>query len=151
MGVGIGRFEFEIGHYAPPEVFIVAGTARRDAHNTYILCAAELGVVGLLAFLSIVGLAWWTLGRLGRRGRSLEDPDLLELMIFANRLSLLVYLVAGLFVSRLYTEGMWIFLTLPVCLDRAVYNEIRQQAAASVVVELPQLGWRPGVQEAVIS
>lgn len=151
MGVGIGRFEFEIGHYAPPEVFIVAGTARRDAHNTYILCAAELGVVGLLAFLSIVGLAWWTLGRLGRRVRSLEDPDLLELMIFANRLSLLVYLVAGLFVSRLYTEGMWIFLTLPVCLDRAVYNEIRQQAAASVVVELPQLGWRPGVQEAVIS
>ncbi len=151
MGVGIGRFEYEISHYAPPEIFSEEGSARRDAHNTYILCAAELGIVGLLAFLGTVGLAWWTLGRLSRQVRQLEDSDLLELIIFANRLSLLVYLVSSFFVSRLYTEGMWIILTLPVCLDRAVYNEIRQQVGQTVVVELPQLGLGAGIKEAVIS
>ncbi len=151
MGVGIGRFEYEISQYAPPEIFAEEGSARRDAHNTFILCAAELGVLGLTAFLSTVGLAWWTLGRLSKQVRELENPDLLELIIFANRLSLLVYMVSGLFVSRLYTEGMWIFLTLPVCLHRAVYNEIRQQAGQAVIVELPQLGWQPEAQEAVVS
>ena len=39
-----------------------------------------------------------------------------------------VYAIAGMFVSRFYTEGMWLFIVFPVCLDRAVENEIRVEA-----------------------
>ena len=66
-------------------------------------------------------------------------------------LTLLVYLVSGFFVSRLYTEGMWLFLALPACIDRAVYNEVREHAGQAVIVELPQLGWNPEAQEVVLS
>jgi hypothetical protein len=59
----------------------------------------------------------------------LHDPDLFEMLVFANRLAIIVYMVAGLFVSRFYTEGAWWFLALPVCLERAVENEVRALAS----------------------
>jgi O-antigen ligase len=121
MGVGIGQFEHEIGAYLDPGV-----RHSPDAHNTYVLCAAETGFPGLAAFLLTLGAAWYTLARLSRRVRTrLSDPDQFELMIYASRLSLIVYMVGGLFTSRFYTEGMWMLIMLPACLARAVENELR--------------------------
>ena len=62
------------------------------------------------------------------------DRDLFEMLVFANRLSLVVYLVGGLFVSRFYTEGGWMFLMLPVCIDRAVENQIRAEATQDLIL-----------------
>ncbi len=44
MGVGYGNFRRRIGHYAP-------GQAGRDAHNTYLIVAAEMGVPAFLLFI----------------------------------------------------------------------------------------------------
>lgn len=143
LGVGIGQFEREIGRYAgsveETEPLDERETiARRDAHNTFVLCAAETGLPGLAAFILALSLSWGTLNRLNRRiRRDLLDTELFEWLIFANRLSILVYIVAGMFVSRYYTEGMWIFLMLPVCLSRAVENEIRAQNRDMLVVQAP--------------
>ncbi len=138
MGVGLGRFQYEIGDYAKAlEGEFLTG---RDAHNTYVLCTCETGILGITAYLATLVLAWWTLSRTQKRVRQkLRDPDFYELTIFANRLALLVYIIAGCFVSRFYTEGMWIFLALPICIARAVENEIKQEATESVVLkaELP--------------
>lgn len=141
MGVGLGRFEYEIGKYASE--LEKQFTSGRDAHNTYVLCACETGILGITAYLGTLALAWWTLGRTQKRVRQkLSDPDLYELIIFANRLALLVYMIAGCFVSRFYTEGMWIFLALPICIARAVENEIKDEAREEVVLqaELPDSG-----------
>jgi O-antigen ligase len=137
QGVGIGRFEYEIGQYAPEA--LPRQSNRRDAHNTYVLCAGETGIIGLAAFLTTLGLAWWTLGYAHRNvRRHLDDSDLFELIIFANRLALLVYMIAGCFVSRFYTEGMWIFIIMPACIARAVNNEIRDTADEEIVLQIPQ-------------
>ncbi len=130
LGVGIGHFESAIGDYSKlPEV------RERDAHNSFVLCAAETGVPGLVFYLTTILASWLTLSRLARRVRSaLTEPDRFELLIFANRLGIVVYLVGGLFVSRFYTEGAWWLLVLPVCLSRAVENEIRAEAREQIVL-----------------
>ncbi len=131
LGVGIGHFSQFIGYYTPD-----ADLANRDAHNSYILCLAELGIPGLVAYLGTLVVAWRTLSRLNRRiRRELANGDLFELFVFANRLALLVYAVAGLFVSRFYTEGAWIFVMLPACLERAVSNELRVQAREDLMLQ----------------
>lgn len=120
LGVGIGHFEEQIGRYGPETV------RGRDAHNTYVLCAGELGVPGLVVYVATVVAAWLTLGRVHKRVRSeLSNTELFELLIFAARLALIVYMVSGIFVSRLYTEGAWWLIVLPACLVRAVENECR--------------------------
>ena len=100
-------------------------------------------------FLAVLFGAWWTLNKLSRQVKTLKNKDLLELMIFANRLALMVYMISGCFVSRLYTEGMWILIALPVCIARAVENEVRVEAEEKVVIACPEpalLGNRRGLQ-----
>ncbi len=122
LGVGVGRFDHEIRKYTDK-----LQNVRRDAHNSFVLCAGEIGVLGLGAYLVTLALAWATLGRASRMTRQLVDRDLFEWIILANRLALIVYIVSGLFVSRFYTEGMWWLMILPVCLTRAIKVEIRQE------------------------
>jgi O-antigen ligase len=137
FGVGVGQFSREIRKYDPEGL-----TKRRDAHNSYILCLAEAGIPGLIAYLVTILAAWITLQRLTLRVRQkLSDPDLFELLIFANRLALLVFLFSGLFVSRLYTEGFWWFVLMPVCLSRAAENEIRAEAREEEAVRAQLEDW----------
>lgn len=124
-GVGVGHFEQRIAEYVDcPEIEM------RNAHNSFLLCAAEIGVLGFIAYLAVLATAWHSLSCVNRMARTrLHDPDLFEMLVFANRLAIVVYMVAGLFVSRFYTEGAWWFLALPVCLERAVENEVRVLAS----------------------
>jgi len=143
-GVGIGQFRNRIGDYSRDPL-----VANRDAHNTFVLCAAETGFLGLALYLAALATSWYTLMRVEWivRQKKLIHGDLFELIIFANRLALLVYVISGLFVSRFYTEGGWIFLMLPACLDRAVENEIRaeaRQTAALLVRNMQLEGATPG-------
>lgn len=141
MGVGIGQFEQKISAYLAPGV-----KSNPDAHNTYVLCAGETGFLGLAAFLLTLGAGWYTLAKLSRRVKAkLPNPDQLELMIYASRLSLIVYMVGGIFTSRFYTEGMWMLIMLPACLARAVENELRVEAReeaklGSLLTELGKQG-----------
>ena len=119
-GVGIGRFRDLIGNYIEDPDY-----ASRDAHNSFVICAAEIGIMGFLTFVATLVAAWITLSRLARRiPRTLVDHDQLELLVFANRLALIVYVISGFFVNRFYAEGFWWFLVLPVCLQRAMENEL---------------------------
>lgn len=62
-GIGLRRFASEIGAYVP-------GLQKFDAHNAFVLVAAECGIQGLLAVMVLLGgmfrLAW----RVGRIDRS---------------------------------------------------------------------------------
>jgi probable O-glycosylation ligase (exosortase A-associated) len=146
LGVGVGQFEARIGDYGRNEAL-----RHRDAHNTFVLCAGELGFAGLFIYVATLGGAWMTLHGIGRKTRELADPDIYHWLVFANRLALIVYTVGGLFTSRFYTEGVWWLILMPVCLTRSVENELKAQADAAAA-SIPRtrstalwLGWRPGV------
>lgn len=150
FGVGVGQFQRMTNRYTTPELRMLYGNPAtesvnmiaRDAHNSFILCAAETGVLGLACFLLTLIMSWGTLSRLRRRARRyLSDPAMFEMMVFANRMALLIYLVGGMFTSRFYTEGFWWMVILPVCLKRAVENEIREEVREQATVRMLLEDW----------
>lgn len=56
FGVGIGRFYILSNQYVGP-MLAAQGKVRENAHNYFVQVLAELGVSGLLLFLSVLGLA----------------------------------------------------------------------------------------------
>jgi O-antigen ligase len=52
LGVGIGCYREANARYAPQ-------LGERDAHNTYVRVAAEMGLPGLLLWLGLVGRCWF--------------------------------------------------------------------------------------------
>jgi O-antigen ligase len=124
FGVGVGQFQWQVKKYSD-----ALENRNRDAHNSFVLCAGEVGLPGLLVYIATLALAWMTLNQVSRQARNhLAEPDMFEWLVLANRLALVVYVVSGLFVSRFYTEGMWWLIILPVCLSRAVESEMRLEA-----------------------
>jgi O-antigen ligase len=121
LGVGPGNFFQSIGRYD-------ATLAGRDAHNTYILCACELGVHGFALWLLLVGSALWTLRRTSQEAAGLptEQAGRFRLAATAIAASIFVFLTFGLTGSLIYLELFWWLLLLPVCLARALSNVKRK-------------------------
>jgi O-antigen ligase len=86
LGVGIGCYNEANARYAPQ-------LGLRDAHNTYLSLAAEVGVPGLLLWLGLVGSM---LAELRRRRRSVEADNETLQALWIER-ALIGFLVAGLF------------------------------------------------------
>jgi len=116
-GVGPGNFAISIGAYA-------SVLENRDAHSTFVLCYSELGIPGLVLLLVIIAGTYRTLFRVRRQALSIQEShgQDLHLVCYGLIISLTVYLGAGLTVSRLYSEGFWWFLMMPICLARTMDN-----------------------------
>jgi O-antigen ligase len=120
LGVGPGGFPFYYQTYAPRVGIEVRETAtsgadkgeaaKRAAHDVFIGIAADLGAAGLLVFTAILGLTGAGLLRVRRRWHALR-PDLVNLAdsLF---LALLVYVVAGLFLSLAFERYLWLLVAL---------------------------------------
>lgn len=115
FGVGVGRF------YALSPLFIGASLARsvprENAHNNFLQVLAELGVVGLAAFLSI----FWASGRAIMRGfsRSAEHP-LLPWSLGGVAAFLLTCLTGHPLLVPEAASVFWLALGLTVALARQV-------------------------------
>jgi O-antigen ligase len=88
VGVGIGCYNEANALYAPE-----LGT--RDAHNTYLSLAAEMGLPGLLLWLGLVGSV---LAQVRRRRASLEADDRTIQILWIER-GIVGFLVASLFAT----------------------------------------------------
>lgn len=117
-GVGAGNFQARIGDFTEEH-------AKRDAHNTFVLCWSELGIPGLTLFALIIVNAFRTLIHARKASAPLPKGDVekLYLVSYGLAISLVTFLVCGLTMSRLYTEGIWWFLVMPLCLSRALENQ----------------------------
>lgn len=125
IGVGPGNYFEHVGYYAP-------SMANRDTHNTYLRCAAELGLPGLLLMGGMILCAIRMLFGIQRRaaaelGSTGED---IVVFAFALRVGMIIYLAAGMFISATYVEDFYWMLLMPVLLKRALNNEILDQRAA---------------------
>ncbi len=108
-GTGYGTFASVIPYYTPE----LEGK-QIDAHNSYIIIAAEMGIPALIVFLWILGLVVWKTYRLYKVA---EDP-----FIKATALGFLAglfgLLVANMFGSRMHSEEIsgyfWILAALVV-------------------------------------
>ena len=130
VGVGGGNFEVTSAHY-----LLEPGAIERDefiigqpkvAHNTYLEILAELGVVGLFLFASILAFGLFASARAAREFRRQGD-NAMELIAGALFVALAAVLAADFFGSRHNEKELWLLLGLaPALLAIA-----RRQANAS--------------------
>jgi putative inorganic carbon (HCO3(-)) transporter len=99
LGVGIGCYFEANARYAPQ-------LGRRDAHNTYVNLAAEMGFPGLLLWLGLVGSV---LTQVRRRRARLEADDRTIQVLWIER-AIIGYLVAGFFGSYAGLTMFYLFL-----------------------------------------
>jgi O-antigen ligase len=121
VGVGAGNFPTSSIHYllAPGSIlrddFIVDNP--KVAHNTYLNVLAELGIVGLVLFLSVIGFSFYCAGKAIRAASQAGDRQL-EVLSRAMIVVLVGILAADFFGSREYDKQLWLVLALcPVLLE----------------------------------
>ena len=99
LGVGIGCYNEANARYAPE-------LGERDAHNTYLRLAAEMGLPGLLLWLGLVGSV---LAQVRRRRASLE-ADIRTIEVLWIERAIIGCLVAGFFASYAGITLFYLFL-----------------------------------------
>jgi O-antigen ligase len=102
LGVGIGGFNRALVRYMP-ELGYRGG---KDAHNTYLNLAAEMGLPGLLLWLGMVGSV---LAQVRRRRARLEADDRTIQALWIQR-AVIGFLVAALFASYQGITMFYLFL-----------------------------------------
>jgi len=95
LGVGIGCYREANMRYAPQ-------LGERDAHNTYVHLAAEMGFPGLFLWLGLVGSVLARVRR--RRAQLLADDGTIQ--VFWIERAVIGFLVAGFFTS---CSGLTVF------------------------------------------
>ena len=125
LGVGAGNWRNRIGGYA-------SEYRGKDAHNTFVRCAGELGVHGVTILGIIVVNAILLLRRIMKRAHELPDEarDKVLWAAYGMTTGLAAVLCYGMTGTLVYTEYLWWFLALPVCLARVVEN-VKADARAS--------------------
>lgn len=115
LGVGAGNYEAR-----SPEYVLQAGLIRRSdlivdrplgPHNIYLQVLSELGVIGLLLFLGIVGSALIAAAMAAHAFERQKDEQL-ELVARALFVALCGMLAAGFFGSWLFSKQLWILLAM---------------------------------------
>lgn len=118
-GVGIGAYHEAHFAYAALDPSFPAG--RKDAHSTYLSVLAETGVPGLLIFLSLLGITFYRVERVRRRGRNLLPGAVRQ--VHYLELGLIGYLLAGIFGSFALLSFLYIHLALVWVLTEIVERE----------------------------
>lgn len=111
VGVGPGVYKYYSRAYSN-DVGLLQLTGTREAHSLYLALAADTGLPGLLAFLAIVAIAIYDLGRVRKQFRHTNPA-------FANMssgvlLGLVSYLTTGIFLHMAYERYFWLMLGIAV-------------------------------------
>lgn len=115
LGIGVGNWYNRVGWYKPAYV----GT---DTHSTYIKCVVELGWHAAVVFAIIVFTAFRSLSAVRRSSLHSDSRFDLEIISFGMTISLYIYLTCCITMTLIYSEFLWLLLSLPVCLSRVVEN-----------------------------
>jgi O-antigen ligase len=134
-GIGSGNFPISSIHY-----LVRPGVVERDdfiidtpkvTHNTYLQILAELGIVGLALFLTIIGFAISSALKAARWFGRHGDTQM-ELVARGMIVALVGILTADFFISEMYGKQLWLMLGLGPALygvARRTYPEESKQEA----------------------
>ncbi len=114
-GVGVGNYRAASIHY-----LLRPGPLQRDefivdtpkvAHNTYLQVLAELGIIGAVLFLAIIGFSLLCILRAARIFERLKETTM-ELLSRAMLVALAGTLAADFFISDEFSKQLWLLLGL---------------------------------------
>ncbi len=110
IGVGPDMFPIYYEEYADVVGLLVKNDATREAHNLYLGLGAELGIPGLLMFLAVAYLTMRMI--LAARRRSIDRRPDLERLTTPFLLSIMTYLITGMFLHLSFGRFYWIILAV---------------------------------------
>jgi putative inorganic carbon (hco3(-)) transporter len=105
LGLGYGQF---------PEV-----NWGRTAHNSFVLCFVELGLVGYFFWM---GCLYYCFRPRPKADGTEPLPETSRYDLMGARLALVGFLVSGFFLSRTYIPVLYVLLALPVACQVAAYG-----------------------------
>jgi O-antigen ligase len=113
-GVGARAFPVAEGTLSPLAVRQEYGIGLKwsAAHNSFVQIGAELGILGLIAFVAAIGTALRSLSRVANRSTHSGAVSLAR----ALSASLVGYCAAGFFLSQAYGSGLYLLLALAIAL-----------------------------------
>jgi O-antigen ligase len=114
LGSGLGTFEIAYANsrHAFANPYDLSGSAaRRSAHNAYIEILVGTGLLGLGAFLLIIGLAWRNFRKAAALSRAGGREDLTS-VILAYQLGFTAILIHLLTLSRFNHKYLWMSFAL---------------------------------------
>ena len=124
-GVGLNSFSASYARYDPLTPF----GEGRQTHSTWFGVLAELGVPGLVLFVANLVMAIGSCWRVAHDSGG--DPAKRDARIYANALitSLVVFAIAGTFLSSQYSEMLWHFVGLSTALSFVAFSETAESYA----------------------
>ncbi|MCO6435863.1 MAG: O-antigen ligase family protein [Phycisphaerae bacterium] len=149
LGIGLGNFPNVIGQYAP-------AYSGRAPHNTVVMCATELGIIGCVLFFFILVESLRLAYLNYRLARFTEHGTEHRIIAYGLLVALITYFVSGLGTDRFTCESFWWIIVLPLCQRRVIANEIRALAADPAAEEpllastatspFPESAYSPGIR-----
>jgi O-antigen ligase len=126
-GIGVGQFQTSAVHYLLEPGLIDRSDLIVDspkvAHNIYLQIQAELGIVGLLTFLTILGFSLRCCLRAARLFERSRDSGM-EVVARAVFVGLIGILTADFFASEQFSKQLWLLLGMgPALLAMAMRAE----------------------------
>lgn len=118
LGIGAGNFTRYVEQYNPD----IPG---KDTHNTVFRCLAELGIQGAIVLLLLISNAFRILSKMRKNIDQLPNKGEFIWHVYALRIALIIYIVAGITLTHTYIEEFYWLLMFPVFLKRSVENETK--------------------------
>jgi hypothetical protein len=151
FGVGLGGYDWHVREYTQVLGMLDPGIDM-SAHNTYVEVATEQGVVGLVAFIALIGYAGLALTRTARDLRQQRrDADADLVINFA--VGAMAYLVALLFLT--FTDRLfWMLVALALIVPQIAGLSMRGRAgslagvASGASARAPRTGAATGIAAA---
>jgi O-antigen ligase len=109
---------------------LIFTTEPKPAHNTYVQVAAELGIPGLILFLSVI-LGCMRCALRAARIAAARDNVALEALARALFLSIVGMLTALFFISQMHSKILWGLLALCPALLSVVRQEVGEVSAGA--------------------
>lgn len=131
LGVGIKNFKTLVPQYDPRNEGM-------DPHNTYVMCYTEIGILGAIIFFVIIVEAILQMNRIRRLLR--ESRGGAESLTYVTALgaALTVYLCGYMMThSILYSEVLWILLSMPILLENAAQKLVLEESSKNVQAVAP--------------
>jgi len=123
VGLGLGTFMFNFKNYVEDKSHYIA-----YAHNCYLQIAAEIGIIGLIAFLSILGAYFYT----GIKVLNKSPRTLNWYILLASLASILGYCVQMVVDTTFYSLDLgtlfWLILGVGCSVARNIQEESRPAA-----------------------
>lgn len=109
----------------------------RAAHNTFVLCFAELGLPGYFCF---IGLIYYAFRRRPSSAPWTPPDERSARDLLASRLALIGYLTGSFFLTRTYIPVTYLYITLPVAAQIALSGQAEPYRLTSRE-RLRDFGW----------